>query len=70
MHTCPVFVLTIDQRGSRRHGDRVPQLLAELAAYHERTRTRPLRGFERTVGDEFPTDHDPSQWTTLDLIRP
>lgn len=23
-----------------------------------------------TVGDEFPTDHDPSQWTTLELVRP
>lgn len=22
-----------------------------------------------TVGDEFPTDHDPSQWTTLELTR-
>ncbi|MBA3314334.1 MAG: hypothetical protein H0T47_13740 [Planctomycetaceae bacterium] len=23
-----------------------------------------------TVGDAFPTDHDPSMWTTLELIRP
>lgn len=22
-----------------------------------------------TVGDEFPTDHDPSLWTTLELVR-
>lgn len=46
-----MFVVTIDQRGSRRHGDRVEHLLTELSAYHGADRA-PLRGFERTVGDE------------------
>ncbi|GIG39824.1 hypothetical protein [Cellulomonas phragmiteti] len=41
-----MFVLTIDQRGSRHGTDRVPELLDALAG------TRVLRGFERTVGDE------------------
>jgi len=53
-----VFVLTIDQRGSRRHGDRVEQLLDELARHHERTGRHPLRGFERTVGDEVQGVYD------------
>lgn len=52
MQTCRMFVLTIDQRGSRRHGDRVEQLLADLASHHARAGSTPLRGFERTVGDE------------------
>lgn len=42
-----MFVLTVDQKGSRRLGDRVPDLLASLG--------RPsglVRDFERTVGDE------------------
>lgn len=43
-----MFVLTIDQRGSRRDVDRVPDLLSELPAGHA-----VLRGFERTVGDEI-----------------
>lgn len=41
-----MFVLTIDQRGSRRGTDRVPELLDALAS------TPTVRGFERTVGDE------------------
>lgn len=42
----PVYVLTVDQRGSRRGQDRVEQLINEQ-------RTVPvLRGFERTAGDE------------------
>ncbi|MCC2314825.1 hypothetical protein [Cellulomonas xiejunii] len=41
-----MFVLTIDQRGSRSGTDRVPELLAALA------RVPVVRGFERTVGDE------------------
>ncbi|NKY40752.1 hypothetical protein HGA02_14810, partial [Cellulomonas septica] len=53
-----MFVLTIDQRGSRRHGDRVEQLLADLAAHHEQTGVDPLRGFERTVGDEVQGVYD------------
>jgi len=42
-----VFVLTIDQRGSRRDVDRVPTLLSQLSGGRG-----VLRGFERTVGDE------------------
>ncbi|HEY3438415.1 MAG TPA: hypothetical protein VGK35_12080 [Actinotalea sp.] len=46
-----MFVLTIDQEGSRRLGDRVEGLLSDLEPH-----TRPGRGvirrFERTVGDE------------------
>ncbi|MBO0900364.1 hypothetical protein J1G43_10355 [Cellulomonas sp. zg-ZUI22] len=41
-----MFVLTIDQRGSRTGTDRVPELLADLADVPV------VRGFERTVGDE------------------
>jgi hypothetical protein len=42
-----VFVVTIDQRDSRRSGDRVPEILSRLAA-----RPEPVLQFERTVGDE------------------
>lgn len=41
-----MFVLTIDQRGSRHGTDRVPDLLTALADVPV------VRGFERTVGDE------------------
>ncbi|KQP81994.1 hypothetical protein [Aeromicrobium sp. Leaf291] len=41
-----MFALTIDQRGSRRSRDGVPELLDALA--HVET----VRAFERTVGDE------------------
>lgn len=41
-----MFVMTIDQRGSRRHGDKVPQLLKVL----ENLTT--ILPFERSVGDE------------------
>lgn len=41
-----MFVLTIDQRGSRTGSDRVPELLAALGD------VAVVRGFERTVGDE------------------
>ncbi|MBB3674899.1 hypothetical protein [Modestobacter versicolor] len=41
------FVLTVDQRGSRRGTDRVPGALAALAAVPTVLR------FERTAGDEF-----------------
>src|SRR3712207_894415 len=43
-----MFVLTVDQRGSRREPDRVAEALDGLAQLH-----RPLRAFERTAGDEF-----------------
>ncbi len=41
-----MIVLTIDQEGSRREADRVPELLEKLAD------VRTVAGFERTVGDE------------------
>lgn len=41
-----MFVLTIDQRGSRTHGDKVPHLLKVLAGVEAVVR------FERSVGDE------------------
>lgn len=45
-----MFVLTIDQQGSRRVGDKVDELLAAVAPLSERPGT--VRSFERTVGDE------------------
>jgi hypothetical protein len=47
-----VLVLTIDQRGSRRVGDRVEELLAVLARRLHSTPRAVVRPFERTVGDE------------------
>lgn len=48
-----MLVLTIDQRGSRRVGDRVDVLLGQLGAHLDRRGgRRPVRAFERTVGDE------------------
>jgi hypothetical protein len=41
------FVLTVDQKGSRRSGDRVPAALSALAGVATVLR------FERTAGDEF-----------------
>ena len=47
--TCSVpYVLTVDQRASRRTADRVPEVLSLLEGA-----VRPLLGFERTAGDEF-----------------
>jgi hypothetical protein len=60
------FVLTIDQRASRRSPDRVPALLEQLAG------VRTLRRFERTAGDEFQgVLDDPAVVTdvVLDLVR-
>jgi hypothetical protein len=42
------FVLTVDQRASRRGPDRVPEVLAALNAT-----VATMRPFERTAGDEF-----------------
>lgn len=49
-----MFVLTIDQQGSRRVGDRVGELLAHLKARGDMHRGSAgvLAPFERTVGDE------------------
>ncbi len=43
---CNMYVITIDQRNSRRSADRVPELLQALRPVPT------LLGFERTVGDE------------------
>lgn len=45
-----MFVITMDQQGSRRTGDRVEALLADLAGLTEETGV--VRPFARTVGDE------------------
>lgn len=61
-----VFVLTIDQRGSRQGPDLVPELLARLAPLPV------LRGFERTVGDEVQgvlADADLVVETALQVLR-
>jgi hypothetical protein len=48
-----MFVLTIDQRGSRRAADGVPELLERLAGRLAHLHPdAALRPFERTVGDE------------------
>ncbi|WP_305095014.1 hypothetical protein [Prescottella sp. R16] len=61
-----MFVLTVDQRGSRRDVDRVGSLLTDLA-------DRPLlRPFERTAGDEVQAvtdDADLAVDLALDLLR-
>lgn len=50
------YVMTIDQRGSRIHGDRVDSFLARLATVLDDLTTGSgsgiVRAFERTVGDE------------------
>jgi len=56
-----MYVLTVDQRGSRRDIDRVAPLLADLAE-------RPLlRPFERTAGDEVQAVADDPA-TVVDLV--
>lgn len=50
-----MFVLTVDQRGSRKHGDRVPELLSELDRWAARRATGAdtfALPFARTAGDE------------------
>ena len=48
-----MIVLTIDQQGSRRFGDRVDELVGELDRRLADDRSRaPVLPFERTVGDE------------------
>ena len=48
-----MFVLTVDQQGSRRVGDRVDDLLTHLVPW--RGAPGVVRPFERTVGDEVQT---------------
>lgn len=48
-----MLVMTIDQQGSRKHGDLVPRLLRDLAAHLGATAPESVvLPFERTVGDE------------------
>ncbi len=61
-----MFVMTIDQRRSRRDADRVPDLLAHLDS------TPVVRGFERTAGDEVQAVlADPAAVVSvaMDLVR-
>jgi hypothetical protein len=61
-----MLVLTIDQRGSRRLGDKVDEVLAKL------TGERLVRGFERTAGDEVQAlldDYDQAVRLVLELAR-
>ncbi|BCN68795.1 hypothetical protein GS894_09925 [Rhodococcus hoagii] len=61
-----MFVLTVDQRGSRRDIDRVGPLLDDLAS------TPLLRPFERTAGDEVQAVADDADIVVdlaLDLVR-
>lgn len=47
-----MFVLTVDQQGSRRVGDHVEALLVELSPVAPESDDGVVRRFERTVGDE------------------
>src|ERR1035437_8180363 len=61
-----MFVLTVDQRRSRRDSDRVPELLAHLAPVSV------VRPFERTAGDEVQAVlSDPTTVVSvaMDLVR-
>ncbi|MDH6281271.1 helix-turn-helix domain-containing protein [Prescottella agglutinans] len=61
-----MYVLTVDQRGSRRDIDRVAPLLADLAQHPL------LRPFERTAGDEVQAVADDPATVVdlaLDLVR-
>lgn len=61
-----MFVLTVDQRRSRRDADRVPELLDALAS------TPVVRAFERTAGDEVQGVLDDPEVvvdTVLTLVR-
>ncbi|WP_291890024.1 hypothetical protein [Cellulomonas sp.] len=55
--------MTIDQRGSRVHGDRVAELLALLADEPA------VRAFERTVGDEVQAVYDDEHAVVAAALR-
>jgi hypothetical protein len=62
-----VFVLTVDQKGSRRAGDRVADVLPQLNAA-----VPTVLPFERTAGDEFQgvlDDPDEVVDVVVDLVR-
>lgn len=49
-----MFVLTVDQRSSRKTGDKVPAIVGELDRLWPNSASQhPLLGFTRTVGDEI-----------------
>lgn len=61
-----MFVMTVDQRGSRRDVDRVDALIADLGDYHL------VRPFQRTAGDEVQAVLDDSATVVevaLDLVQ-
>jgi hypothetical protein len=63
------YVLTVDQRASRRGADRVPAVLDRLNAP---AGVRPLLRFERTAGDEFQgvvAEPEDAVAVVLDLVR-
>ena len=62
-----MFVLTVDQQGSRRVGDRVDALLRELAPLAGRDGV--VRAFERTVGDEVQALLDDAELTVDVALR-
>jgi hypothetical protein len=68
-----MFVLTVDQRRSRRGPDRVDAALARLDGLVSAGLARPpARGFERTAGDEFQGLFDDAASVVtlaLDLVR-
>lgn len=70
MKTTAVIVITADQIGSRRVGDRVPETLAALRELPRGT--APTRSFQRTAGDEIQGLYsDPTQAVTalVELTR-
>ncbi|WP_250442742.1 SatD family protein [Actinotalea sp. C106] len=67
-----MFVLTIDQQGSRRVGDRVDRLLGHLEDRVVRDAPGVVRPFERTVGDEVQAVLDDPRLaveTALEVLR-
>jgi hypothetical protein len=63
------YVLTVDQRASRRSADRVAGVLDRL---HRAGAVQPLLGFERTAGDEFQgvlAGAEDAVAVVLDLVR-
>lgn len=68
-----MFVLTVDQRRSRRGADRVDAALARLdGLVTAGAAVPPVRGFERTAGDEFQGVVDDAASVValvLDLVR-
>lgn len=66
-----MLVITVDQQGSRRVGDRVDDVLERLAAWQD-SRAGVVRRFERTVGDEVQCvldDPDDAVDVALRLLR-